>query len=506
MRYLLFHKKKAVSARPWNVDLSIGPNIKIPVSCYIRIRDEPVVKSWRKAIKDPVTNTASTTEGIMKTKEHVNTDNQAVVEPTEVIKGYHYGQKIIPFTECDQSMLYESGEKCLSVYGFTAASNISWQCLNGNGLTYIFGRKGDKKSQQALRCLVECLQELNLTGVVRRVYNKNNAPKMFALIPVIDNNNFICLSLIELCFKEDIKFMSFPSTNFKRFACSDEQVNAFKDLIKAMDLTRAYDETFDDTEAFPVAQTFSPFAQYVLDCIAHRAMNPGKPLPQPRDDIMNLFKVPPLIEKRSKEHTEKLKSLFILNKVEKKERKKKTAVLDDDLFVKPFDIEVSNGHNHDDMPKITLPVKSDIKIEHVGTIDPIGDFTKLKITEKPLSELTAEMASAIENLIYYNLDGNFSKAFNAMQHLRKECIKNNPALYNEWLKTFKVALNDRNKKDIIDMISEKNLSFILKSDNSSSTYETEDSHNDTQLYENDTVPNSGELTIQSEVNDLFDEF
>ncbi|KOB57979.1 Ku P80 DNA helicase, partial [Operophtera brumata] len=192
MKYLLFHKKRGVSSEPWDVDLSIGPNIKIPVSTYIRLKDDSVVKIWQKAVNDPDTNTASNNEAIKTKNAFINTENQtAYQEKPELNEGYQYGQEVIPVTKLDQSVLYESGEKCLSVYGFTHASNMNWQSLTGDGLHYLFGRKGDKKAQQAVRCLVECLHEMNLVGIARRVYNKNNAPKMFALVPVIDTNNYI---------------------------------------------------------------------------------------------------------------------------------------------------------------------------------------------------------------------------------------------------------------------------------------------------------------------------
>lgn len=506
MQYLSFHRKRAVNAMPWNVDLSIGPNIKIPVSSYIRLKDEPVVKNWVVSVKDPMTSTSSTTEGIMKTKVHVNTENQNIVEKVEIIKGYHYGQKVIPLAECDKTMLYESGDKCLSVYGFANYSDINWQSLNGDSLSYVFGRKGDKKALNAIRCLVECLHNTKLVGIVRRVYNKNNAPKMFALFPVIDTNNYICLSMAAVCFKEDIKYMSFPSTNMKKYACNEAQVSAFKDLIKAMDLTRAYDDSYDDNEAFPVGRTVSPFAQYMLDCIAFRALNPGKPLPKPRDDIMNLFRVPTQVEARAKEPLEKLKSLLVLNKVEKKERKKKT-ILNDDPFIDTSINAVDDNHQDYEMSKIQLPLKlEEDEVLRITTIDPISDFIKLKNNNKSLADLAPEMTSAIEDLMYCNLDGDNMKAFDTMSFFRKECVNQEPSHYNNWLQKFKAALNIRKNTDVLDLISAKNVNFILKSENSLSTFEREDSHDDTQMYENDTIPDTAELTIGTEINDFFDEF
>lgn len=506
MRYLLFHRKRAVNSVPWNVDLSIGPNIKIPVSAYIRIKDEPVVKKWNKAIKNPVTHTASSSEGIKREKVHINTEDHTTIEPDNVIKGYEYGQQVIPFSDCDKTMLYEPGAKSLKVYGFTKASNITWQNLNGDGLSYVFGRKHDKKAQHALRCLVECLLELDLVGIVRRVYNNGNAPKMYALMPVIDTDNFVCLSMAGICYKDEIKNMAFPNTNIKKYACTDEQVDCFKELIKAMDLTRAYEESeFDDTEAFPIAKMVSPSAQYILDCIAYRAMNPGKPLPQSRDDIVMLFKIPPLIEKRSREVTEKLKKLFVLNKVEVKKRdKKKHQAMDiDDQQNQPS--TSNNDVSMDDLPRIDISMfKKPNGVQRIGTVNPINDFDLLKQDGKTVSELSAQMTGAIESMIYGNIDGNFDKAFDAMSHFRNECVKTDPKLYNKWLKNFQMELSDRKRSNVVEMINGRKLGYILQSENSLSTVQS-NTCDDSQVYENDTVPTLTEVSISSEVNDLFDD-
>lgn len=506
MQYLLFHKKKLTNPRPWNIDLSIGPNIKIPVSAYIRIRDDPIVKSWQKAVKDRVTSTASTSEGIKKDTFHVNVENQTVVDRDNIIKGYNYGQTVIPIGECDKTMLYESGAKCLSVFGFTSSTNINWQTLCGDGLQYIFARKDNKNAHNTMRCLVECLLDLKLVGLVRRVYNNGNAPKMFALMPVIDSNNFICLSMAEVCFKEDIKNMAFPSTTLKKFACTDKQIDAFKNLIQAMDLTKAYDETFDEAEAFPIAETVSPSAQHVLDCIAYRAMNPGKPLPQPRDEIMMLFKQPPVIEKRSRDPMEKLKTLFTLNEVEVKTRNNRNNDVQSDNVPMEISAEPKAEDNGviADTPKIQMPKKVN-EVVKIGTIGPIEDYKALTNKDKKLCDLATEMTEAIESLIYCNIDGNYNKAIDAISFFRAECVKVEPLHYNNWMQKFRTALSMRNKQEVIGLINERQLSFILKKESPLSTYETEYSHDESQAYEEDTVPNSTDLNLPSTVNDMFDE-
>ncbi|XP_014361354.2 X-ray repair cross-complementing protein 5 [Papilio machaon] len=501
MRYLVFHKKRHVNPIPWNVDLCIGPNIKIPVSSYIRIKDEHVVKSWTKAVRDPVTGSASVTEAATKKTLYMNPENKDVVKSPELIKGFHYGQELIPFLDVDKTLIYNSGPKSLTVYGFTDAKRVQWQNLNGDGLSYIFGRKGDKKAQEAVRTLVECLIESNLVGIVRRVYNNGNAPRMYVLMPVIDPNDYVCLSMAGICFKEEIKYMAFPQ--IEKVTCNKEQVDAFKDLIKAMDLTNAYNDDYDDNEAFPVAETISPSIQYVLDCIAFRAMNPGKPLPPPRKDIMMLFSVPELIEKNSVDIIDKLKTLFVLKKVEIKKRNKKQDVSNNDDAM-----DSSSKMNEsivNDLPKVDLPISSKTdKIKNIGTVDPINDYKALKDLGKPMKEIVSEMTNAIECLFHSNLDGHCARALDAMKFLRTESIVGDPSDYNNWLRNFKIELHNRNKNNIIELIKEKQLNYIIKDENSLSKYDSNDC-DESQFYEMDTAPNITETDISTEVNDFFND-
>lgn len=502
MGYLQFQKKrKAIRPHSWNAELSIGPNMQIPITAYIKLKHEAYVDKWVKEAYDAATGLASTTHSIEKKKHHINQENQAKVDIKNTINAYLYGQEPIPIADCE-SMFYKSGSTCLSLYGFTKANNVKWHHLNGNGLEYVFGRKGDAKAQYALKCLVECMHKENLYGIARRVYRINCAPKMYVLMPVFDVNNYVCLSMAQLCYKEEIKYMSFPPTNLKKYNYTDDQIDAFKNLISAMDLTDAYDDSFDDKEAFPVGESVSPAAQYIYDCIAYRAMNPDKALPQPRDEIMNLFKVPELLEKRSKLALDKIKDLFPLKEIEPPKRKQRKTV--DDQQPQP-----STSAQNDTIitPKIELPSnksndRSSIKIT---TIDPINDFKTLKSTGKSVLELTPHMTDAIENLIYCNLDGNFSKPFEAWSFFRSECVLSDPTSYNNWLQKFRTKLINSKRNDILELICEKKVNFILKNENELSSYETETSHEESQLYENDTVPETMELTVATEVNDLFDE-
>lgn len=501
MNYLLFHRKKASRLVPWNVDLSFGPNVKIPVSVYSRIRNDNVLKSWQRAFRDPITLKASTEEAVIKKKEFVNTENQNIVSVEDTILGYQYGQKAIPFTDSDKSLLYKSGDKSLSLYGFTDSNNVKWQNITGNGVSYLFGRKGDKKAAYAVRCLIECLMEENLVGIVRRVYNNGNAPTMFMLSPVIDTNNYICLSLLAINYKEDIKNMAFPVTDIPKYSCTVQQVHAFKELMKAMNLMTAYDDSYDDQEAFPTGETVNPSIQYILDCMAFRAMNPGKPLPPPRDDITMLFKVPPQLEKKSRVPLDKLKQLFTLKKIDIKPKINKTS-----NNVQQNTDNPQNNTNIGDfgIPKIEIPNVVD-EVTNVGTITPIEDFKVLHEKGTSLDDLSIEMIDVIETLVYLNSDDDYTKAFDATRFFRDQCTQTKPALYNDWLSKFKKSLLERRREDVLQLLIENKLNFITKDENDTSTYTSGEADEDSQMYENNTIPDSTEMSMRTDANDFFDE-
>ncbi|XP_013179734.1 PREDICTED: X-ray repair cross-complementing protein 5-like [Papilio xuthus] len=475
MRQLNFYKKKHVAGNPWLVDLCIGPNINIPISSYIRTQKETPLKTWKEAIRDPLTNRASTVLRVNKKKLYINAENK-VVNNKDIVKGVHYGGTIIPLLSLDVNFNYIAESKSLNIYCFTSASNLKWENLNYDSLSYIFGRKDDKNACNTIRCLAECLMARNLIAIARGLKKKNCAPRMYALMPVKENKS---LSMVGICYKEEIKHMIFPQTECKKFTCSREQIDAFKDLIKAMNLNT---DELEGSEAFEFSKVPSPYAQYAYDSIVFRANNPDKPLPKPRDDIINLFQVPTLIKMRVTELIEKLKSLFVLNKINANQIDNSEAmvVTDDVENIKTESIEY-------------------IESKSIGTVNPINDYNLLLSLGRPLNTISQEMSNAIETLFNSNSDQHKCKAIDAMLFFRAESVKDNPIFYNKWLKGFKMELIDRKKDDIIKLIEEKEMDFILNNENELSELKSVDN----EMCKMDTC-NLIDVAISSEVTDFFD--
>nr|CAD7200414.1 unnamed protein product [Timema douglasi] len=146
---LTFYQKKSVRPTPWNVIMDIGSTIKIPVSgyrmndftyCLIKISDGSSLPSWKKAL------IADQEARLVTEVSFFNDDeNQSVVEKDNVIKAYHFGPTMIPFTGVDkEAMSYKSGTRAFNILGFTSLSNIPRHLLLGDGAYYFIAQKGNQ--------------------------------------------------------------------------------------------------------------------------------------------------------------------------------------------------------------------------------------------------------------------------------------------------------------------------------------------------------------------------
>ena len=83
-------ERRQKKPNPWKVDLQIGPDIKVGVVGYIKVRRESP-KSWKKCNA----NDGDINE-IRPDVTHVrNTEEREVVEREDLIESYKYGSQLI---------------------------------------------------------------------------------------------------------------------------------------------------------------------------------------------------------------------------------------------------------------------------------------------------------------------------------------------------------------------------------------------------------------------------
>lgn len=95
-----------------------------------------------------------------------------------------------------------------------------------------------QSSERAFSALVDSMQNSEVVGIARRVYNCGNAPTIQCLLPKI-TNKFKCLCMIQLPFFEDLHLLSFPPLLGKKNTPNEEQLKAVDSLIDSMDLMTA---------------------------------------------------------------------------------------------------------------------------------------------------------------------------------------------------------------------------------------------------------------------------
>ena len=77
------------------------------------------------------------------------------------------------------------------------------------GNMVFFPTEGNNDSISALPVLMQAMIQENVVALVRRVYNKNSAPKLGFLIPEEDHEKGQYLTHVEVPFMEDVRSYSF---------------------------------------------------------------------------------------------------------------------------------------------------------------------------------------------------------------------------------------------------------------------------------------------------------
>ncbi|CAB4068052.1 XRCC5 [Lepeophtheirus salmonis] len=296
-----------------DVVLEIGPNIRISTTGYIAVRREPV-KSWKKCLARP------TDESSYELKPEVSyvrkDDNEKTVEANNLIESYKYGSKLITVSEEDRANFhYEGGGKSLKVIGFIKKDQIPNQYLLGNGNMAFLPTENDPHSSTALSAIILSMVELGRAALVRKVYRAKTTPRMGILVPEIitpeddeESDETYRLIFIELPYAEDVRKFTFLSLYTNTSRPSEDQLNA---MDKYIDAALLEDEEFQ-TESIP-----NPCNQYLYRCLSHRALNPGRVLPDVDVFIKKLFDTPERVTSGTREVLEEMLKSISLGRVKR---------------------------------------------------------------------------------------------------------------------------------------------------------------------------------------------
>lgn len=502
---LMSFQKKKVLPQAWNVCLDIGSKIKIPVTGRKKINSNQM-PPWntclesdrinpRNAIKGKESNPSDVTQSQSDVNQigssHIDREviyyrkDQTVVQKDELVHGYCYGSTLIPFSDGDkQELNYESGPKCLSLLKITKKEFVPRHIWLGKSGTCFVARENDEHATLAFSAFVQALERLKSVAIVRRIYNNGYRPYLGALIPCVKPRKEYLL-YVELPFAHDLRQCIVPKLEVGNL--KEEQINAIDRLIDGMDLSEQVDterpeDYVEDKiwgDFFKPQEISSPYYQYVRRCIAHRALNPGRPLPDLDPDIIKPICEPPQHLKDTTSDCIKEISILFPNLIPVKTGEKRN-ISKDSVDAK----ENEPLKDEEGIPNKRIKNEDSENIpEYVGILTPLEDF-KAAIDRKDVSyaQVCSQMQDVILNLVL-NAFGkeDFEKPKNSLKVLRNSIIANNTdkksdflLSFNKWMEQLYSKLQENFKMGFWQLVIEGKLGFISRDECPESTLTSDD--------------------------------
>ncbi|KAM6985110.1 X-ray repair cross-complementing protein 5-like [Aplochiton taeniatus] len=448
---------KKVERRPtaWPCQLTIGSCLSIRIVAYKAVTDEKIKKTW--SVVDAQSNNK---EDVKKeTVFCLNDDNETEVQKDDIIQGFRYGSDIIPFSKIDQDqMKYKHEGKSFSVLGFAKQSLINRQHFMGNQVLKVFAPKDDEHAGVALSAVIQALDELKMVAIVRYAYAKNCNPQVGAAFPCV-KQKYECLMYVQLPYMEDLRQFTFPSLERnKKFNPSEAQLSAMDSLIDSMMLVKEVNGEQEDL--FKVHHIPNPAHQRLWQCLHHRGVNPGAPLPPLEPWLQAALERPPVVEAGCKAPLEEVKRKFPLHVVKKKELKTSAQV-----FGKGAEEpDAKKALLDEDEEEYNLARITEGNINSVGSVDPARDFRSLiKRKTLPFGEVCQQLTKRIEQLLTYKNTQYYMKSISCVEAFRELSVKlGNAELYNGYMQSLKRSLPDRGLQDFWDLLVQDALTLIHK--------------------------------------------
>ncbi|XP_071321987.1 X-ray repair cross-complementing protein 5 [Trachinotus anak] len=458
---------KRIERRPmaWPCQLTIGSSLSIRIVGYKAVTEEKLKKTW-------ITVDAQTSLKEDLKRETVyclDDDNETEVQKDDTIQGFRYGSDIVPFSKVDQEqMKYKHDGKCFAVLGFTKQSMVHRHHFMGNQVIKIFPPKDDEHAGVALSALIRALDELKMLAIVRYAYDRRSNPQVGAAFPYI-KQDYECLMYVQLPFTEDLRQFTFPSLENKKLTPSDKQLAAVDSLIDSMMLV-GDDENGEQKDMFKVHHIPNPAFQRHFQCLHHRAVSPGTPLPPMEPWLKAALERPEVINERCQAPLEEMKRKFPLTEVEKKKKLKTSA----QIFGKnseESDAKKVKGDEEEEEEEYNLADIAEGPVTSVGSVDPARNFrTVIKQKSLPFGEACQQLTHRIEQLLSNKNTQYYMKSITCIQAFREQSVKvGNADLYNSYLQSLKRSIPNRGLEVFWDLLVQDAITLISKDEVDGST-------------------------------------
>lgn len=264
-------------------ELELSPDVKIPCWVMGRVVEEKFPSLKKVSLvseQDPEDEAEGRGRRYGKTSAERQykslTEDDVILRPEAMSKGYKYGRDRVPFSGVDEAVLKFEADKCLQLLCFAKREQIPRHAfLEGTDWIVPPGKHGDpvqeadRRAAVALNALAHALYEENRVAIVRFVKRARSSPSLCAIYAVhvdkdVRDQRFgwregdesesdddgedsdkteseYHLYLTYLPFAEDHRDVVFPPMP-EKMKPSKAKLNAMDRLIDAMHLDKASDE------------------------------------------------------------------------------------------------------------------------------------------------------------------------------------------------------------------------------------------------------------------------
>ncbi|CAE7667983.1 ku80 [Symbiodinium microadriaticum] len=460
--------------------LVLSPDMEIPVGIYSRTTrvSFPQLKKQSKMAAAIPEDSRKTDKVIMDRTYYATDDKEGEeVKKEDRVKGFKYGQNIVPMSEYDEAALAYSCERTLTTLGFAAAASISPES-SMHTVDTLAADKGDPWAHYAFESLVEAMLAEQRVLIARYVYRKDSQPHMVALIPKKGAESASHMVIQFLPFEEDVR----PWTCASLPEPTSDQRAAMSKIVDGLTLTAG-------NEMLRPEETSNPSLARFYDFLASRAVTPGAALKPAPSELSDTILAPPAsavaqLDKVFPENDRgQLKTLFGLEKVEKAvgkggakrfwreaiaEKSKNSAAFVGEVDTKKIKVDAFTGAKKNEKKDEDEDALRKVKAEdsqgegaggmavavgppprvHIGSVHPERDF------ERWLSERRTGGADvvgpAIEQMcdviLRFAEEGEefHGKALSCMATLRRGCVREGEAAsYNEFARKVRLRMTKR---------------------------------------------------------------
>jgi ATP-dependent DNA helicase 2 subunit 2 len=502
--YRFLRKKGIMNHVKFKGQLEISKDLRYPVTIYTKIvvNQLPSMKKYRIDPEDPEFRD----QEITNERTFKQYDDDQPVDGSKIIKGFNYGNRIVPIQKELQQEIKVKGHKELIFLHFSPTRSVprAYQLTKSDLVLCI----GNNEAVLGFNALVEAMHQTKKIMVARFVMREGAYPKIAALSPEIGDNGFRCLYMNLLPTCEDIRV--FPFKQLKKSTAEEREL--IEKLIDEYDLMKGTDISSNEPiEMCEPSLVFDPILQAYNNYIIQKGVY-GQTKFQPlSQELTDEFYPEKVTHPKGKDTAAKIKEkfCFVVKETKQSQKGPQSKVYWKDHIEAQRELNQAGvSEEQERMLSKGKEAPGDPIFEklEISQLHPITDFREMISNRKrDLTETAmAQMGELIIKFVEQSINQDyFSKAMVCLEELRQASINElEVALFNKYLRRLQKTIKSSLKSEFWRQVTKKGISLISSAECKISDVSEKES---LAFLEDEEIEQSKKIKPESEeVDDLYE--